>query len=230
MKDAMSGYCELTGNSPMLPKSAFGFWMSKERYKTFDELQDVVRTYRMRNIPLDNIVQDWQYWGCNENWNSMKFQNPRYINKMGDPEYMKFLPNGEDRNANYGTPRIKSPKEMIDYEHKQNAQSRSKTLRPVQSDSTRYVLGRNEKEHLRSRYGWLVARLYRAGSSGNQGQRFRHPHLSRFIPQSAQRFPFDVQQGCIRTSTCYHFRQAGIPAHTFVFPRTATLCVTFMER
>ena len=44
----------------------------------------------------------------------MKFQNPRYINKMGDPEYMKFLPNGEDRNANYGTPRIKSPKEMID--------------------------------------------------------------------------------------------------------------------
>ena len=51
----------------------------------------------------------------------MKFQNPRYINKMGDPEYMKFLPNGEDRNANYGTPRIKSPKEMIDYVHKQNA-------------------------------------------------------------------------------------------------------------
>ena len=56
------------------------------------------------------------------------------------------------------------------------------------------------------------------------------PATIRFIPQSAQRFPFDVQQGCIRTSTCYHFRQAGIPAHTFVFPRTATLCVTFMER
>lgn len=51
----------------------------------------------------------------------MKFQNPRYINKMGDPEYMKFLPNGEDKNADYGTPRIKSPKEMIDYVHKQNA-------------------------------------------------------------------------------------------------------------
>ena len=76
MKDAMSGYCELTGNSPMLPKSAFGFWMSKERYKTFDELQDVVRTYRMRNIPLDNIVQDWQYWGENlDSWNGMVF-NP----------------------------------------------------------------------------------------------------------------------------------------------------------
>lgn len=63
MKDAMSEFRELTGNSPMLPKSAFGFWMSKERYRTFDELQNVVRTYRMRNIPLDNIVQDWQYWG-----------------------------------------------------------------------------------------------------------------------------------------------------------------------
>ena len=52
------------------------FWMSKERYKTFDELQDVVRTYRMRNIPLDNIVQDWQYWGENlDSWNGMVF-NP----------------------------------------------------------------------------------------------------------------------------------------------------------
>ena len=182
----------------------------------------------------------------------MKFQNPRYINKMGDPEYMKFLPNGEDRNANYGTPRIKSPKEMIDYVHKQNAhimisvwasfgpwtemyqkmdslkallhfetwpsQSRSKTLRPVQSDSTRYVLGRNEKEHLRSRYGWLVARLYRAGSSGNQGQRFRHPHLSRFIPQSAQRFPFDVQQGVYE-----HQRATTSDKRVFLLTRSSFL-------
>ena len=51
----------------------------------------------------------------------MKFQNPRYINKMGDKEYMKYLPNGEDKSARYGTPRIKTPKEMIDYVHKQNA-------------------------------------------------------------------------------------------------------------
>ena len=63
----------------------------------------------------------WQYWGCDSNWNAMKFMNPRYINKMGDPEWMKYLPNGENPNAQYPEPRIKSPKEMVDYVHKNNA-------------------------------------------------------------------------------------------------------------
>ena len=117
----IAGVRELTGQASMLPLWTMGFWQCRERYKSPDELCGVLDKYRDLEIPLDGIVQDWQYWGCNENWNSMKFQNPRYINKMGDPEYMKFLPNGEDRNANYGTPRIKSPKEMIDYVHKQNA-------------------------------------------------------------------------------------------------------------
>ena len=117
----IAGVRELTGQAPLYPLWTLGFWQCRERYKSPDELCEVVDKYRELKVPLDGIIQDWQYWGCNENWNSMKFQNPRYINKMGDPEYMKFLPNGEDRNANYGTPRIKSPKEMIDYVHKQNA-------------------------------------------------------------------------------------------------------------
>lgn len=76
MNDAVAGFRNLTGNAPMFPKSAFGFWMSKERYKSFDELTSVVAEYRKRKIPLDNIVQDWQYWGRdNKMWNSMGF-NP----------------------------------------------------------------------------------------------------------------------------------------------------------
>jgi alpha-D-xyloside xylohydrolase len=76
MSDAIAGFRNLTGQAPMLPKSAFGFWMSKERYRSFDELTGVVAEYRKRNIPLDNIVQDWQYWGRdNKLWNSMEF-NP----------------------------------------------------------------------------------------------------------------------------------------------------------
>lgn len=71
---------------------------------------EVVDEYRDRKVPLDGIIQDWQYWGCDSNWNSMKFQNPRYINKMGDKEYMKYLPNGENPDARYVTPRIKSPR------------------------------------------------------------------------------------------------------------------------
>ena len=71
--------------------------------------------YRELEVPLDGIVQDWQYWGCDSNWNAMRFMNPHYINKMGDEKWMRYLPYDEDRNARYDEPRIKSPKEMVDY-------------------------------------------------------------------------------------------------------------------
>lgn len=74
MKNAMAGFQKLTGETPMLPKTAFGFWMSKERYRSFDELTAVVEEYRKRKIPLDNIIQDWQYWGVDKKrWNAMEF-------------------------------------------------------------------------------------------------------------------------------------------------------------
>lgn len=73
MKDVVAGYHRLTGKVPMFPKSAFGYWQSKERYKSFDELIDVVKEYRKRHIPLDNIVQDWEYWGDRDHWNSLRF-------------------------------------------------------------------------------------------------------------------------------------------------------------
>lgn len=117
----IAGVRELTGQAPLYPLWTLGFWQCRERYKSPDELCEVVDKYRELKVPLDGIIQDWQYWGCDSNWNSMQFQNPRYINKMGDPEYMKFLPNNEDKHARYGTPKIKSPKEMIDYVHRQNA-------------------------------------------------------------------------------------------------------------
>lgn len=79
MNDAVAGFRHLTGEVPMLPKSAFGFWMSKERYRSFDELVGVVAEYRHRNIPLDNIVQDWQYWGEDMGlWNSMSFDTVKF--------------------------------------------------------------------------------------------------------------------------------------------------------
>jgi len=52
----------LTGHSPMLPKWAFGYIQSKERYVTQDELLNIVREYRQREIPLDCIVLDWKSW------------------------------------------------------------------------------------------------------------------------------------------------------------------------
>ena len=60
--DVISGYRQLTGKSPIMPKWAMGLWQSRQRYMNQDELVGVVKEYRKRNIPFDNIVLDWQYW------------------------------------------------------------------------------------------------------------------------------------------------------------------------
>lgn len=84
---------DLTGQVPMFPLWTYGFWQSKERYKSQNEVVDVVQKYRELGVPLDGIIQDWQYWGNNYQWNSMEFLNTEFNN----------------------------PKEMIDDVHKMNA-------------------------------------------------------------------------------------------------------------
>lgn len=71
---------QLTGEVPMMPLWSFGFWQSKERYKSFKELNEVVDRYRAQQIPLDCIVQDWQYWGSNYTWNAMDFLTGDFAN------------------------------------------------------------------------------------------------------------------------------------------------------
>lgn len=71
---------ELTGQVPMFPLWTYGFWQSKERYKSQDETVGVVRKYRELGVPLDGIIQDWQYWGNNYLWNAMEFLNTAFPN------------------------------------------------------------------------------------------------------------------------------------------------------
>ena len=71
---------ELTGQVPMFPLWTYGFFQSKERYKSQDELLDVVKKYRELKVPLDGIIQDWQYWGNNYLWNAMEFLNVEFPN------------------------------------------------------------------------------------------------------------------------------------------------------
>lgn len=66
---------KLTGQSPMLPLWAYGFFQSRERYQNQFETLDVVKQYRKLGVPLDCIIQDWQYWGRDSLWNLMDF-NP----------------------------------------------------------------------------------------------------------------------------------------------------------
>ena len=63
----------LSGDVPMFPLWTYGFWQSKERYKTAAETEGVVDKYRELQVPLDGIIQDWQYWGSNYLWNAMDF-------------------------------------------------------------------------------------------------------------------------------------------------------------
>ncbi len=75
---------DLTGKAPMFPLWTYGYWQSKERYKSQDELVNVVKKYRELGVPLDGIIQDWQYWGNNYLWNAMEFLNPEFY----DPKKM----------------------------------------------------------------------------------------------------------------------------------------------
>jgi len=92
MDHVIAGYRKLTGQAPMYGKWAYGYWQSKEHYATRDELLGIAKEYRDKQIPIDNIVQDWAYWGGNDTWGGMFFDETKY-------------------------PR---PKEMIDILHQQN--------------------------------------------------------------------------------------------------------------
>ena len=63
----------LSGEVPMLPKWSLGYYVSRERYTSWAQLAEIVDEHRKRGIPMDCIVQDWQYWGGNENWNALDF-------------------------------------------------------------------------------------------------------------------------------------------------------------
>ena len=63
----------LTGDVPMFPLWTYGYWQSKERYKRASETEGIVDQYRSLQVPLDGIIQDWQYWGSNYLWNAMDF-------------------------------------------------------------------------------------------------------------------------------------------------------------
>ena len=70
----------LSGDVPMFPLWTYGYWQSKERYKTARETEGIVDQYRSLNVPLDGIIQDWQYWGSNYLWNAMDFLSEDFSN------------------------------------------------------------------------------------------------------------------------------------------------------
>ena len=90
--ERIAGYRFLTGDAPLFPAWAFGFFQSKERYDTAQELLDVVATFRQKNIPIDCIVQDWRYWG-EHGWNALRFDENRF------PEMESVIQTLHDKHA-----------------------------------------------------------------------------------------------------------------------------------
>ena len=70
----------LSGDVPMFPLWTYGYWQSKERYKSAQETEGIVDQYRALQVPLDGIIQDWQYWGSNYLWNAMDFLSEDFAN------------------------------------------------------------------------------------------------------------------------------------------------------
>jgi len=83
MDKVISGYRTLTGKAQVMPKWSLGFWQSRERYKTSDELVSTLKKFRDLHIPVDNIVQDWNYW-ADDSWGSHVFETSRFP----DPQAM----------------------------------------------------------------------------------------------------------------------------------------------
>ncbi len=80
--EVVAGYRQLTGKAVMMPRWAYGFWQSRQRYTTQAELSGVVAEYRKRRIPLDNIVLDWFYWP-EDAWGSHEFDKSRFPDPKG---------------------------------------------------------------------------------------------------------------------------------------------------
>jgi len=74
---------DLTGQVPMIPLWGFGYMQSRERYKNQDETVGVVEKYRALKVPIDGIIQDWQYWGKDSVWNAMSFEKTTFPDPQG---------------------------------------------------------------------------------------------------------------------------------------------------
>ena len=79
LDQVVSGYRTLTGKASLFPKWVMGFWQSRERYQTQEEIVQTLAEFRRRHIPIDNIVQDWNYWP-EDQWGSHQFEASRYPN------------------------------------------------------------------------------------------------------------------------------------------------------
>lgn len=77
MQGVIKQYRTLTGKASLLPKWAYGYWQSKERFETQEEIESVAAEYRRRNIGIDALVLDWLSWE-NGKWGQKTLDASRF--------------------------------------------------------------------------------------------------------------------------------------------------------
>ncbi|MCD8236816.1 MAG: glycoside hydrolase family 31 protein [Prevotellaceae bacterium] len=75
--DVIASYRSLIGQAPMMPDWAMGYIHCRERFTSQSQILETARRFQAEQIPMDVIVQDWQYWG-KYGWNAMRFDETHY--------------------------------------------------------------------------------------------------------------------------------------------------------
>ena len=75
--EVIAAYREVTGAAPLMPRWALGYIHCRERFHSQNEILETAQRFRREQLPVDMLVQDWQYWGPH-GWNSMKFDESNY--------------------------------------------------------------------------------------------------------------------------------------------------------
>lgn len=109
MDSVINEYRMLTGKASMLPRWAFGYWQSQERYETQQEILETAREYRERGIGLDCIVLDWCSWEGNQwgqkSFDTQRFPNPKEMTDKLHENHVHFMlsiwPNMDESTDNY---------------------------------------------------------------------------------------------------------------------------------
>lgn len=105
--DINEKFTAITGRAPKFPRWAAGFWQCKLRYETQEELLQVAREYKRRNLPISVIVIDYFHWTMQGEWkfDPVKWPDPKAmveeLKSMGIELMVSIWPTVDPRSENY---------------------------------------------------------------------------------------------------------------------------------
>ena len=106
-KEIIRRYADVTGKAPMMPEYGMGFWQCKLRYRSQEELLNVAREYKKRELPLNVIVADFFHWTMQGDWkfDPVDWPDPeamvRELKEMGVELMVSIWPTVDHRSENY---------------------------------------------------------------------------------------------------------------------------------